>query len=87
MDIYISLVDSPWGENPVDLAKVKLTIDQKTWLGQIMANHKRALSFLMNRYKLRRSALWKYRRSIKDNIKLFPGAGRPKCIDFESTSK
>ena len=51
-----------------------------------MTTHKRILSFLINRYKLRRSVLWKYRKAFISKVSLFPGSGRPKFIDSESTT-
>ena len=28
-----NIIASPWGDYPVDLTGIKLTIEQKTWLG------------------------------------------------------
>ena len=76
-----NIIASPWGDYPVDLTGIKLTIEQKTWLGEFMITTQNSEYILRNRYKLKRTQLWHYRKCVQDNIKIYKGRGRPRVID------
>jgi hypothetical protein len=83
MNNNIELVESPWGRNILDLRGVRLTIEQKLWLGEFMTTNKNAHKIIKNQFFLRRRVLQKYQHCFRNNIRMFSGGGRPRAIDEE----
>ena len=84
MNDNIEILDSPWGENSIDLRGIQLTINQKLWLGQFMNGHEKGIRILKERYNLRKTSLYLYRQRYRDQVQMHSSGGRPRAIDSDS---
>ena len=70
----------PWGRGNVDLKGMKLTSEQKDWLGKLMDDDKISLKKCAVKYNLSMGVLSKYLKRFREGLNTTSNGGRPKKL-------
>ena len=71
----------PWGSGNTDLSTVKLTVENRIWIGNYIIHNKGSGGKLAKRFNLKPDRVREMARNLKKVLKLFSQIGRPRLLD------
>ena len=74
---------NPWGNSKPNLRGVRLTEEEKAWLGQRVHRNRKEVKKLMMRYDLNRKTLEKYAKCFREGVTIKASSGRKSILDAD----
>ena len=75
------VIKRPWGRGKVSLKGRTLSINEKSYLAQLVNRDGKTCQEVADTYELSKSVIVKYSKSTRDGLILHTGAGQPPAID------
>jgi hypothetical protein len=79
------VIKNPWGRGKVSLKGRVLSINEKSYLAQLVNHDGKTCDFVGKTYSLSKSVIAKYSKSARDGVILHTGGGQPPAIDSISS--
>ena len=79
------VIRNPWGRGKVSLKGRTLSMNEKSYLAQLVNRDGKTCQEVANTYELSKSVIVKYSKSARNGLILHTGAGQPPAIDIISS--